>query len=168
MKLFNIMTAAAILGLLSSAVLAQADSQAGGTAATPAQQGIQDAGPMDPVMMQNMMQMRQQRMQQSGDMPMWGPGCHNMMDPDRCSRMMQMRQQQQQMGQPPRGGMPMIYPDMQNNMMQMRHQRMMQMKQGGMNPEIMRMRQQHMQTMEQRLTNIEKLLSELVELQKKK
>ena len=167
MKLLNIMTAAAILSLLSTAVLAQADSQAGDTAATPAQQGVQDAGPMDPVMMQNMMQMRQQRMQQSGDMPMGGPGCHNMMNPDRCKRMMQMRQQQ--MGQAPRGGVPMMDPEMQNKMMRMRYQRMMKKKQGGMmNPEMMRMRQQHMQTMEQRLTNIEKLLSELVELQKKK
>ncbi len=43
---------------------------------------------------------------------------------------------------------------------------------GMMNPEkmkgMMEMRQKHMQTMEQRLANIEALLKELVELEKKK
>lgn len=169
MKLLKIMTAGTIISILATTVWAQTG------APTAEQAPIKEAGPMDH------MKMHQQHMQQAqaGNMPMMGAGCDHMKkDPAMMDNMMRMRQQQMWQGSGPQGRMPMMGggsyermmdPVMRKNMMQMRQQKMMKMRQGGMmNPEMMKKRQQHMQTMEQRLSNIEKLLTELVELQKKK
>jgi hypothetical protein len=181
-KIRNTITMTAVALLLSCGVWADNTGQVMDAAS--AQDGpTMNQHMMDPVMMQNMMQMRQQRMaecrarhQQGG--PMMDRNCM-MMDPVMRENMMKMRQQRMSQGQ---GGMPMMGennprmmdPVMRENMMQMRQQRMEKARQGVMmSPEMMQkmmqMRQQHMQrmqNMEQRLSNIEATLKELLEQDK--
>lgn len=98
---------------------------------------------MDPVMRENMMKMRQQRMAEGQYMPMMGQGNYGMMmDPTMRENMRQYSQQ----GNGMQGGM--MNPQMMQNMMQMR--------------------QQHMNQIQQRLDKIESMLAELLEMQKGK
>lgn len=145
------------VGLLSLAVCINA--QAASDNAEPSHENMQQADSMEH------MKMHEQHMQQlrAGTMPMM-EGCEHMKkDRPMADNMMQMRQQR--MWQDQQGGMPMMDPRRRDYMMQMRQQRMGQ--RGMMRQEMMQMRQQHMKNMEHRLANIEKLLTELVELQKK-
>jgi len=134
MQVLKPMTTSVIVTLLSTTFWVQANAQT-----------VDPAGmPMDPAVMQNMMQMRQQQMQSGqGGMPMMGGGNNMMMDPAIRQNMMQMHQQK--MGSGMHGGMK--NPQMMQNMMQMR--------------------QQHMNKMEQRLDRIESKLNELLDLQRK-
>lgn len=149
MSLRKILAASAIISILSTSFWVDAIAQTQNQ--PPAPVSMQGGAPMDPLMMQNMMQMRQQQMRQGqpGRMPMMGGGSHGMMmDPVMRRNMMRWRQQQMRQGHP--GNMPMMG--------------------AGNNPMMMdpTMRQQHMAEMKQHLSNIETLLTELVELQKKK
>jgi hypothetical protein len=161
-----------IVGVLSVALSMNAQATSEDTKL--GHENMQQADSMDHQKMheQHMQQMR------SGDMPMMGGGCnkmggcnHMMNDRPMPDHMMQMRQQR--MWQGPQGGMPMMDPQRRDYMMQMRQHRMQNMNQRGMMKEDMmkqemkQMRKQHMKNMEERLANIEKLLGELVELQKK-
>ena len=173
MKIVNGFTTTAIAVLISTSLWAQENTQPSTSEAT--------AGntPMDPLMMQNMMKMRQQQMAQRGSMPMMQGGNNQMMDPVMMQNMMRMHQQQMKQG----GNMPMMGgggnremmmdPMMRENMMRMRQQKMRQGQHGGMmNPQMMQsmmqMKQQHMQKMDRRLSNIESMLSELLQRQKGK
>ena len=170
MKIVNNFTTTAIALLISTSVWADENAQ---SSVTPG--AMDNSAPMDPVMMQNMMKMRQQQMNQGGNMPMMHGGNNQMMDPVMMQNMMRMRQQQ--MNQ--RGGMPMMGgggnhsmmmdPAMRQNMMAMRQHKMGQgQHRGMMNAQMMQMKQQHMQKMDQRLSNIESMLTELLQRQKGK
>lgn len=160
------MNAGLIGGLLSLAL--SMNVQATSEKMETGQEKISQADSMDH------MQMHQQHMQQmqSGNMPMMNARCEHMMkdkpmpDTPMANNMMQMRQPP--MWQGPDGRMPMMDPQRRDYMMRMRQRQMMNMdRRGMMKQEMMQMRQQHMKNMEERLANIEKLLTELVELQKK-
>ncbi len=112
--------------------------------------------PMNPQQME--MMRRQQMMQQGG--PGMGPGHQGgMMDPQMMQMMRQQRMQMMQQGDPGMAGGPGMQggPGSQHR--------------GGMMPpmmkEMMKKRDRHWQQVEQRLANIESLLQQLVELQKK-
>ncbi len=131
MKLLKIITTGAVVTVLSTAFVSGAIAQTGDPSAMPY------GATMDPVMMQNMMRMRQQKMQQNPNNNM------QMMDPVMMQNMMRMRQGQM-------GG---------SHMGKGNHA-------GMMKPQMMQMKQQHMAQMEQHLSNIESLLRELVEMQR--
>ena len=171
MKLLKIVTSTAIVCILSTTFWVEAFAQT----------NDQASAPMDPLMMQNMMQMRQQQMQRGQ-----GSGNnYNMMDPVMMQNMMRHRQQMYQgqgRGMPMMDGVNnplMMDPLMRQNMMQKHQLKMAQDQmtgmgklgnhQGGgmMKPQMMQMKRDHMNKMEQRLGRIESLLSELVELQRK-
>ena len=175
MQILSTLTTSAVALLISSSVWAQSGVQGSGQSTMP------NGAPMDPVMMQNMINMRQQQMQQdsqAGRPVMGGANDSRMMDPVMMQNMMRMRQQQMGQGanMPMMGGAGnremMMDPMMRQNMMEKRQQMMGQGMHGGrMNPQMMQgmmqMRQQHMDNMDQRLSRIEALLAELVAQQRR-
>ncbi len=132
---------------------ALADTPQGHDPANPWQPPASYGAPMDPQQMEAMRQQRMRMMQQGQGMP---GGPQGDMDPRMMQNMQMMRQQRMQMMQ---GGGPGMQrgPGSQH--------------QSGMMPpmmqNMMKKRDQHWQQVEQRLANIEALLQQLVDLQKK-
>ncbi len=165
MKLLKLVTTGVVVGMLSTAVLAQAPDGQTPPAMPNGMPGGMQGGmpmgnnglPMDPAMMQQMRQMRLQRMAQGQGDPMMGGGNNGMMmDPAMMQQMMQMRQQQ--MGQGGGMGKPCGHHPGEG------------MKGGMMNPQMMqnmmKMRQQHMADLNNRLDRIESKLDQLLSRQK--
>lgn len=152
---------AAILMLLSSTAGAATDSENQTSPEMPMMNQEQNGMMMTPEMMHKTMPSEQYH-----NMPMMNPQMMHMMMHGMMHGMNEMH------GMGGMGGMGHGRGHTQNCDMPMAHQGKegMMMNQGKegmmMNPQMMQMRMQHMTNMEQRLENIEALLSQLVELQK--
>lgn len=169
-KMNKLITVAIVTSMLSTAALADANEHADNMTDNMPAQSMQGAPMMgggngmnmDPAMMQQMMQMRQQRMAQGQGGPMMGGGNGMNMDPAMMQRMMQMRQQR--MGQGGSMGGPM------SGMGQPGGAHHGTSAGGMMNPQMkqmmMRMRQQHMAELNARLDRIESKLDQLLSRQK--
>lgn len=148
---YTVIPALLLSAVLGSAAFADSpDGHMNGAEDNPwQQQGMPAGQPMDP---RQMDMMRRQQMMQGG--PAMGPGPQGgMMDPQMMQMMRQQRMQMMQSGGPGMQGGPGS-----------QHR-------GGMMPpmmqQMMKQRDRHWQQVEQRLANIENLLQQLVDLQKK-